>query len=61
MNGWLIAGIIVGSIFLILLAIKLLTRKNNSGSGNIFDKASSVSSSFKECCMKMANKFGGGA
>lgn len=58
--------IILAILFVIGFIIKIVTRNNEDSSpvqssGGIVDRAKNVGSNFKECCMKIIGKFGGGA
>lgn len=52
--------IIIVVIVVIGVIIKVATR-NKDSDGNIFERGSSVSKKFADCCRKIAKVFGGGA
>ncbi|MDD5651215.1 MAG: hypothetical protein PHF86_12500 [Candidatus Nanoarchaeia archaeon] len=66
MSWWVWLLIILGVIIAIIIFIKFLTRNKgesfDSGSGgSLIDRAKNVGSKFKDCCMKIAGRFGGGS
>lgn len=53
---WGVIGLL--AIFILIFVFKKIKSNNEE---DIFSRASNVSSSFKDCCTKIKNMFGGGA